>query len=335
MSGSDKPAILAVIIPAYNAEKTLARTAKSVLNQTFRLLEVWIVDDGSTDGTLEVAESLRSVDPRVYVLHQENAGAYAARLYALKRIKAKWVSFVDADDLISPELYASVIDFAESNALEIVQYDEPDAPESLVPFEIFNGRDEILQKIIRPRLAFGNGAMLMWDKIYLNLYDYESFPQYSGVTQFDDHIFNLVFFMPVKRVGYFHRKMYDYRPNPATASKRYARRSLRGLLLAIEARKRYLPLFCISNAEMGCRLWLEKNMFNIFCRAAFSRPCPIAEAVSNLREIESTDAFRECMSNGCTWRVKVMGICVKIPRTMVVLFARIIHNARDLLLKGF
>ena len=103
---------LSVIVPAYNAERTLEAATKSVLEQSYANIEVWIVDDGSSDGTLAIAEALARSDARVHILHQENKGAYTARLNALKRISSKWVSFVDADDTIDPYLFSTVIEFA-------------------------------------------------------------------------------------------------------------------------------------------------------------------------------------------------------------------------------
>lgn len=324
---------LAIVMPAYNAGQTLGSSARSVLSQTYQNLELWIVDDGSTDDTLEIADGVKKLDNRVHVLHQANQGAYAARLYALKMINSKWVSFVDADDIISPDLYSEAIAFAETNNLEIVQYDEPDAPKASVPVEIFEGYDIIRKEIIRPRLVIGDGAMLLWDKLYLNTYNYETFPQYKGVTQFDDHIFNLAFFQNVKRVGYLHSKMYDYRPNNKTASKRYSRSALSGLIKALEARRRYLPMFGVADNDRDCLLWLEKNLFNIFCRAAFSRNCSFEAAKSNLEDIELDNIFEECIANDCTWRARTMKLCSRLPQGLVILLARIIHLARDFLKK--
>ena len=91
-----------VIIPAYNAETTLARTLESALAQTYQDLEIFIVDDGSTDATSALAREVAGGDPRVTILQQENAGVAAARDLALARASGKFTSWLDADDIWHP-----------------------------------------------------------------------------------------------------------------------------------------------------------------------------------------------------------------------------------------
>ena len=86
-----------VVIPAYNAERTLLASMRSVLAQTMGDLELAVVDDGSDDQTAEVARSIP--DPRVRVLSQPNAGAAAARNTGIRAARGKYVAFLDSDDL--------------------------------------------------------------------------------------------------------------------------------------------------------------------------------------------------------------------------------------------
>lgn len=93
------PAVkISVIIPVYNAEDNLGQCLNSVLFQTIKDLEIICVDDGSTDKSLAVLEAFQKNDPRIIVLHQENAGAGVARNLALSRAAGEFVAFMDADD---------------------------------------------------------------------------------------------------------------------------------------------------------------------------------------------------------------------------------------------
>jgi glycosyltransferase involved in cell wall biosynthesis len=96
-----KPAF-SVVVPAFNAEETLAETIGSVLAQTESDFELLIVDDGSTDGTLELAHSL-ATDPRVRVIHQQNKGLAGARNAGIAAASGRYVAFLDSDDLWMPE----------------------------------------------------------------------------------------------------------------------------------------------------------------------------------------------------------------------------------------
>lgn len=94
--------LVSVVIPAYNAEKTIRNAIDSVLEQTMADLEVFVVDDASTDGTVHAVEAIH--DPRVRLLRSPgNLGPSAARNMALRRARGCWVAFLDADDEWVPE----------------------------------------------------------------------------------------------------------------------------------------------------------------------------------------------------------------------------------------
>ncbi len=86
---------VSVIIPAYNAERWIRRAIDSVLRQTVAPIEVWVVDDGSTDGTKRVLREYRNT---VRYLHQTNAGPSAARNLGIDNVRSDWIAFLDADD---------------------------------------------------------------------------------------------------------------------------------------------------------------------------------------------------------------------------------------------
>ncbi len=94
--------IASIIVPAYNVEKTLATTLTALLNQTFAEYEVVIVNDGSTDGTADIAATFQS-DPRVRVIHQRNRGLAGARNSGIAAARGRYIGFCDADDLWEPQ----------------------------------------------------------------------------------------------------------------------------------------------------------------------------------------------------------------------------------------
>jgi glycosyltransferase involved in cell wall biosynthesis len=102
-----------IVIPCFNGRLTLDAAIQSCLGQTVRDLEVIVVDDGSTDGSHEVAQAAASVDPRVMVLRQDNEGVGAARNAGLAVARGEYVNFLDADDLFEPaklEVQGAVLD---------------------------------------------------------------------------------------------------------------------------------------------------------------------------------------------------------------------------------
>jgi glycosyltransferase involved in cell wall biosynthesis len=115
-----KPEV-SVVIPAYNAEKYLAETIRSVLDQTYNSYEVIVVDDGSSDGTLEVA---RSFEPRIKALAKSNGGPASARNLAIRNSRGAYIAFLDSDDLWTPDKLERQIALLENNPAVGLTYSE-------------------------------------------------------------------------------------------------------------------------------------------------------------------------------------------------------------------
>ncbi len=105
----NKP-LLSIVVPLYNTGDYIGRCIESVINQEYLNWELIIVDDGSTDNSLEVAQSYAQKDDRIKVFHQENQGVSKARNTALKEIQGELVTFIDSDDGIEPCTYREAID---------------------------------------------------------------------------------------------------------------------------------------------------------------------------------------------------------------------------------
>ncbi|MCI9337791.1 MAG: glycosyltransferase family 2 protein [Lachnospiraceae bacterium] len=97
--------LITVIVPVYNIKDYLPRCVHSITAQTYRRLEIILVDDGSTDGTGQLCDRLAGEDERIRVLHQANGGSSSARNLALAHASGEYVGFVDSDDYLSPEMY--------------------------------------------------------------------------------------------------------------------------------------------------------------------------------------------------------------------------------------
>lgn len=100
----EKP-LLSIIVPVYNVAEYLPRCVESLRRQTYRNLEILLVDDGSTDGTGELADRLAGEDARIRVFHKKNGGSSSARNAGIDRARGEYFGFVDSDDYVEENMY--------------------------------------------------------------------------------------------------------------------------------------------------------------------------------------------------------------------------------------
>ena len=98
--------LISVIVPVYNIESEyLERCIKSICNQTYKNLEIILVDDGSNDGSGIICDKFAMEDSRIRVFHKENGGSSSARNLGIKEAKGEYIGFIDSDDYIEPDMY--------------------------------------------------------------------------------------------------------------------------------------------------------------------------------------------------------------------------------------
>lgn len=104
--------LISVIIPAYNIKDYIARCLDSVLAQTYRNLEIIIIDDGSTDGTASILDKYAGKDVRINVIHKKNGGVSSARICGIEKASGDYIGFVDGDDYIEPKMFEHLLNNA-------------------------------------------------------------------------------------------------------------------------------------------------------------------------------------------------------------------------------
>ena len=113
--------MISVIVPVYNVEPYLRKCLDSIVNQTYRGLEILVIDDGSTDGFGKICDEYTGKDERVKVFHTENRGLSAARNLGLDEAQGEWIGFVDSDDWIEPDMYEVLLNRALETGADIVE----------------------------------------------------------------------------------------------------------------------------------------------------------------------------------------------------------------------
>lgn len=112
--------LVSIILPVYNAQSHLARCVGSICAQTYRNIEIIILNDGSKDQSLPVCEEFRQKDPRILLVDKANSGVSDTRNLGLKLASGKYVEFVDSDDYLDPDFTERLVDAAEENEADFV-----------------------------------------------------------------------------------------------------------------------------------------------------------------------------------------------------------------------
>ena len=112
--------VISVIIPMYNSAAVIERCLTSVMRQSFRDIEIIVIDDGSTDHGADVVLELASKDDRIRYIRQENGGASRARNRGLDAANGEWICFIDSDDAIEEDYLSSMYDCIQETACDIV-----------------------------------------------------------------------------------------------------------------------------------------------------------------------------------------------------------------------
>lgn len=115
--------LISIVVPVYNAEKYIYKCVDSLINQTYKDIEIVLVDDGSTDKSHDICDDYASKDSRVLVIHKENGGLVSAWKAGVEASRGEYLSFVDSDDWVDTNMLFELMEHASSSKREIIASD--------------------------------------------------------------------------------------------------------------------------------------------------------------------------------------------------------------------
>ncbi len=118
--------LISIIVPVYNVEQYLEKCVKSIIRQTYKNIEIILIDDGATDSSGKICDKLKLKDNRIKVIHKENGGLSDARNAGLKVAKGEYIGFVDSDDYIKEDMFETLYNLNKkyNSEISIVSYYE-------------------------------------------------------------------------------------------------------------------------------------------------------------------------------------------------------------------
>lgn len=225
---------ISVVVPVYNVEKYLVRCIESIINQSYKNLEIILVDDGATDNSGAICERYAECDSRIKVIHKKNGGLSSARNAGLAVAQGAYVGFVDSDDDIDIHMYERMYQVIADEKVDFVMADYMRIPEDgksfLKTLDIPQGRynkEDIREKIF-PQLIMGDnleyGPLLsVWHCLYKTEFLREHNLKFDEEVRWsEDNIFSA--FVGYCAESFYYLKgegLYHYYSNPGTITTGY------------------------------------------------------------------------------------------------------------------
>ena len=159
---------ISIIIPVYNVELYIEECLESVVNQTYKNLEIILIDDGSTDNSGKICDKYAKLDSRIKVIHKKNGGAASAKNIGLKNITGEYVTFVDSDDFLDLKCIENKVSILENENADIVQSKFINLFKDTEVIEKYVNEKNIIYNKTEFLIEYINNweCSLFWNKIY-------------------------------------------------------------------------------------------------------------------------------------------------------------------------
>ena len=204
---------ISVVVPAYNAEAYIERCLNSVLAQTYKQIDLIVINDGSTDGTKTVVEKISKEDGRVRLISIENAGVSHARNVGIDNARGEYITFVDADDFIDNEMYEHLMNLIIKHSSKIAHCSYTNDDEDGNVISIVGGKGKIVAQEHDEAITCLIDGKLFTGSLCNKLYDSTLFRKYrldESIKQNEDVLLNYQLFDQVELSVYTDRPFYHY-----------------------------------------------------------------------------------------------------------------------------
>lgn len=214
---------ISIIVPIYNSERDLDQCIESIVNQTYKNLEIILVNDGSSDGSINICEKWKSNDSRIILIDKQNEGVAKARNDGLKIATGDYIGFVDHDDFIESNMYEIMMDDMLEHNADIVMcssngiYEDGKTTKGYPNYKSF----EINKKDLIKRMQ--SYEKIFCSSVWSKLYKKEVIGKLEFDTEIilgDDYFFNGIAYTKIDKFYYDEHSLYNYRIREGSISRR-------------------------------------------------------------------------------------------------------------------
>lgn len=201
--------LITIVVPVYNVERYVEKCLDSIIKQTYQNIEVLVINDGSTDNSLEIIKEFSKRDNRVLIFTKENGGLSDARNYGLDRAQGKYILFIDSDDYIESDMVNKMYSEALMNDADLVYCDIKYVfeNESSPPFIVTGFRQNIEgDSVVKGLLSVPSA----WNKLYKkSLFD-QTDVRYPNGLWYEDIPTTFRLLPTIKKIGYVNEPFVNY-----------------------------------------------------------------------------------------------------------------------------
>lgn len=258
--------LITVIVPIYNVERYIKRCVESIQNQTYRNLQIILVDDGSTDSTGTICEKMAEEDERVIVLHKENGGPSDAKNYGLLYAKGEFIAFVDSDDYIHPSTYEHMLHVIKEDSVDMVMCefqevrDNGSAYADITFEDLCNEKPIIVEgeEILQQLKVRDVQTVVQINKLYKKrIFDNIRFPK--GRLHEEVYVIHREMW-ECEKIAYLSNKYYYYTQRDNSIMHSITERNLRDTIAGFEER---ISFYEERGCEIGANLAVEQLLLYI------------------------------------------------------------------------
>lgn len=300
--------VLSVIVPIYNNEKYLKCCIESIINQTYKQLEVILVDDGSTDGSREICQEYAKKNKNIRVIYKENEGACYARRDGVLVAQGEYVGFIDSDDWIEPNMYHSLMAEIIDNGADIVTsgfiigVDKEDVIDTL-PEGIYenNYLKKLCEKMIFDEVANTGGILV---SVCNKVYKRELILPYlkdlkKEIRLWEDIGYVYPPFVDANKVVITHKCYYHYRQNTESTSHRFDRDELKKTLYSLQVAEANFLEYS-DKIQLGFQRKYAQIMYRYLWRCCIDKEKRYGskrQIIVKMQEALANTRFKEIISN--------------------------------------
>ena len=274
--------LVSVIIPIFNAEKTLNYTLNSIMNQKYKSLEIICIDDGSTDNSIQILQMMRDKDKRIKILQQENHYAGVARNKGMEIAKGKYLIFLDSDDYFYDNMIVEMVDLAEKTNADVTICDavlfDKKTNKIIKTDYILNTQYLSDVKIFSPNEKkddlFNITTTAPWNKLYLRSYVIDNNLRFQDTKTNNDIYFSCLSLVFAKRITYINSELMEYHINNNESLQGKAKNKYKDFIFAVNSTYEFL----IKNNE--CHIYIN----------AFKKLC-VSFIINNLSRIDNYNDY--------------------------------------------